>query len=224
GCMHCHQVRERFNAELKSTGKWTRDMMWRYPPPDNLGIELEVDRGNIVRQVRDKSPASLIGVKAGDKIERIGSVPINSFADAPFALDLAPPKGDLDIAWRRDGEKLKEKLTLPEDWRQTDRTWRPSMRRLIPSIRLSGTDLTAEEKKTLGLSAKQLAFRQKDPVSAQAKTAGIQPGDIILGLDDKLLEMDSFAFLHHVQRHYLVGDRVTINLLRDGRRMSVGMT
>jgi S1-C subfamily serine protease len=98
------------------------------------------------------------------------------------------------------------------------------MRRLIPSAHLSGTDLKPEEKKALGLSPKQLAFRQKDPVSAQAKAAGIRPGDVILGLDDKLLEMHSADFLNHVQGNYLTGDRVTVNIIREGKRMSVSMT
>jgi len=38
GCMHCHQVREALNDELKRTGKWEQDRVWRYPLPDNLGL------------------------------------------------------------------------------------------------------------------------------------------------------------------------------------------
>src|SRR4051794_12062024 len=46
GCMHCHQVREALNRELKRTGQWQREHAYRYPLPDNLGLVLEVDRGN----------------------------------------------------------------------------------------------------------------------------------------------------------------------------------
>jgi S1-C subfamily serine protease len=113
---------------------------------------------------------------------------------------------------------------LPEGWRKTDITWRPSMQRLIPSARLYGTDLMPEEKQALGLSAKQLAFRQKDAVATQAKAAGVRPGDIILGLDDKQLEMDVDDFLRYVERNYLVGDKATVNILRDGQRMNLTMT
>ena len=98
------------------------------------------------------------------------------------------------------------------------------MQRLIPTGRLYGKDLTLEEKKALGLSAKQLAFRQKDTVPEQAKAAGIRGGDVIVGVDGKDLEMEVGDFLRYVERNYLVGDKVTINVLRDGKRVDCVMT
>jgi serine protease DegQ len=99
------------------------------------------------------------------------------------------------------------------------------MQRYVPAARLYGIDLTPEEKKTLGLSEAQLAFRQKDSIPTQAREAGIRPGDIILGVDDKQLDGgDVIDFLRYVRRTYLIGDRVTVNLLRDGKRMNLPMT
>jgi predicted metalloprotease with PDZ domain len=223
-CVHCHQVREILNADLKKKGKWNRDLVWRYPLPENLGLELEIDRGNVIKRVKEKSAASAAGLKAGDVVQRLNGVPIHSFGDAQYALDIAPKTGSIQIAWQRGDKAMKDKLALPEGWRKTDITWRPSMQRLLPAARLYGTDLTPAEKKSLGLPAKQLAFRQKDVVPAQAKAAGIRPGDIILGIDDKRLEMDADGFLGYVQRNYLAGDRVTVNILRDGKRKNLTMT
>src|SRR5436190_6822762 len=79
GCMHCHQVRERLNEQIKQAGKWTREMFWRFPLPENVGIELEVNRGNIVKKVTPKSPADAIGIKPGDLVKRLNGVPIHSF-------------------------------------------------------------------------------------------------------------------------------------------------
>ena len=45
----------------------------------------------------------------------------------------------------------------------------------------------------------------------QAKAAGIREGDIILGIDNKLLELDLGGFHTYVRSNYLVGDRVTVN-------------
>ena len=150
---------------------------------------------------------------------------MHSFGDAQFALDIAPRNGSIEVVYRRGDQILKDMLSLPEGWRKTDLTWRPSMQHLVPSARLSGRDLTEEEKKTNGLAANQLAFRQKEPVSAQAEAAGIRAGDIILGVDDKLfLDMDVYDFLRYVQHHYLVGDRLTVQILRDDKRMNVNMT
>jgi serine protease Do len=223
-CMHCHQVREALNADLRRKGQWSQELVWRYPLPENVGVTLQVDRGNAVKEVKDKSPAAGTGLKAGDVIQRLNGVPIHSFADVPFALDLSPKTGAVEVVWQRDDKVMKEKLALAEGWRKTDQSWRPSMRRLIPSARMYGIDLKPEEKKPLGVPEKQLAFRQSETLSAKAKETGIHAGDIILGIDDKALEMDVDGFLRYIERNYLIGDKVTVNLVRDGKRMNLPMT
>jgi hypothetical protein len=224
GCMHCHQVKEALNAELQRNGKWERDAVWRYPLPENVGVALEVGRGNVVKSVKEKSPAAAAGLRPGDVVQRLNGVPIHSFADAQFALDKAPKMGMVKVAWQRGEEALEGELTLADGWRKSELTWRPSVSRLIPSARLYGDDLTAEEKKGLGLGPKQLAFRQKASVPAQAAAAGVRGGDVILGVDDKALEMDVAEFQHYVRSNYLVGDKVTVNVLRDGQRLALTMT
>ena len=222
-CTHCHQVREALNAELKKAGRLNRDAVFRYPPPDNLGLVLDLDRGDTVRAVKEKSAASAAGIKEGDALQKLNGVRIHSYADAQYALDIAPKEGAIDIVWQRDDKLHKEKLALPEGWRKTDVLWRASMRDLLPSARLSGFELTADEKKALGLSATQLAFRQRESVSKQAKDAGIRAGDIILGVEDKPFEGDLDKFKEYVQNNYLVGDKVTVNMIRDGQREKMVM-
>jgi S1-C subfamily serine protease len=224
GCVHCHQVRERMDGELRSQGKWERESVWRYPLPENVGFVLEVDRGNVVKQVTAKSAASVVGLKAGDVVRRLNGVPIHSFGDAQFALDTAPRKGTIDVVWEHEGKTRTDKLSLADGWRKSDVAWRPSMRNLVPAARLYGVDLSDAEKKALGLPAGRLAFRQKEGVPAQARAAGIRGGDIILGVDDKPLAMDVDDFLRYVRHNYLVGDKVTVNIIRDGKRMSLAMT
>jgi serine protease Do len=224
GCMHCHQVKEALNAEASKAGKWTQDLIWRYPLPDNLGIVLDVNRGDTIMEVKAKSPAADAGLKKGDVLKRLNEVPIHSFADAQYALDMAPTAGTIPVVWQRNGKDHAEKLVLAEGWRKTDISWRPSMRDLIPSIHLGGADLTAIEKKALGLSEKQLAFREKEPVFKQAKEAGIRAGDIVLGIDDRVLELTMTQFQDYVRCKYIVGDKVTINILRNGKREQVTMT
>lgn len=224
GCMHCHQVRENLNEELKRAGKWTRENFYRYPMPENLGFDLEVNRGNVVKSIKEKSVADVLGLKVGDLVKRLNGVPIHSFGDVQFALDHAPKSGGIDIAWHREQKPMTGKLDLLEGWRKTDISWRPSAQWFIPQARISGTDLDVDERKALGLTFKQLAFRQRDAISQQARNAGIRPGDIILGVDDRKLEMDMIGFQYFIQRNYFAGDRVTVNLLRDGKRMDVPMT
>jgi predicted metalloprotease with PDZ domain len=224
GCMHCHQIKTALQNDLRKSGEWERDLVWRYPLPENIGLKLEVNRGNVVERVFEKSSASEIGIQPGDTLRRLNGVPIHSFGDAQFALDIAPKSGAVEIDWDHGDEHLQSKLALPESWRRTDLSWRTSAQNLISSGGMYGMDLTAEEKKSLGLAPKQLAFKQKAVLSKQAREAGIQGGDIILGVDGKTLEMDMFAFLKYMRSNYLVGDQVTINLIRDGRRMDLSMT
>jgi predicted metalloprotease with PDZ domain len=223
GCVHCHNVKEQLDLDLTRAGKWTRDLVWRYPPPDNVGIIPDVDRGNVVKTVTPESPAARAGLKPGDLLRSLNRVPIHSFGDAQFALDRAPAKGGIDVAWERDGTAMSAKLELSEGWKQTDITWRASQQHRIPSLKLYGDDLTADEKKALGLKPGQLAFRQQKEVSSHAARAGFKPGDVVVGVDDLEPEMSMTDFLFLVRRKYLVGDQVNVHILRDGKRLKVPM-
>jgi hypothetical protein len=152
-------------------------------------------------------------------------VPIHSLADAQFALDRAPTRGKIDLTWERAGKSQSGPVVLAEGWRKSDITWRPSMRRMIPSLPLFGTDLTEAEKKALGLPARQLAFRQRAEVNSRARAAGVLAGDVILGIDDRSFAgMDASDFRQQVRKEHLAGDEVKINILRDGKRLTVAFT
>jgi hypothetical protein len=145
-CMHCHQVKERLQRSLVAKGEWSRDMIYRYPLPDNLGFRLEVNRGNIVESVTPGSVAEKAGLKKGDLVTQLANVPIHSFGDATYALDRAAASGTLKIAWLRDQQLTSTTLELPNGWRKSDITWRPSVHRMVPSLPLYGDDLTAAER------------------------------------------------------------------------------
>lgn len=223
GCVHCHNVKEQQEIDLTKAGKWTRDRVWRYPPPDNIGLIPDVDRANLVKSVTPESPAAKAGLKFGDQLRSLNRVPIHSFGDALFALDRAPAKGAIDVAWERDGKAMSAKLVLGEGWKKTDITWRASQRHRIPSLKLYGDDLAVDEKKALGLKPGQLAFRQKKEVSSHAAKAGFKPGDVIVGVDDLEPEISMSDFLSLVRRKYLVDDQVKIHVLRDGKQLKIPM-
>ncbi len=223
GCVHCHQVKEMRNADLRKDNLWNRDRIWRYPPPDNLGFVLKVDRGNVVARVDRESPAARAGLQAGDMVRQLGKLPVHSFADAQFALDGGPKTGSIPISWQRDDKKHHARIMLPDGWRRTDITWRRSMQWVIPSARVFGRNLTEQERRDRGLSSKQLAFWQLYPVSPAAQAAGVREKDVILGFDGERLEMTAYKFLAYVRRSYLIGDKVTIDVLRGDRRLRLPM-
>jgi serine protease Do len=221
GCFHCHQVKETLNQKLVEAGNWTRDKVWRYPLPENLGFRLEVDRGNVVESVTAESAAARGGLKKGDLIRRIANVPIHAFGDAQFALDHAQPVGRLDIAWTTNGTEHAGTLDLAKGWKRTDIAWRTSLRRLIPDLPLYGPDLNAGERAKLGLAKGKLGFRQNERLHSRAKAAGVQVGDIILGVDGRELEMNVDDFLRFIQSEYLVGDEIVLVVLRNGQRLKI---
>ena len=98
------------------------------------------------------------------------------------------------------------------------------MQWIVPSARLYGPNLKAKERRARGLSAKQLAFRQMFPVSSVAQAAGVREDDVILGFDGKRLEMNAYEFHAYVRGNYLKGDKVTIDVLRGGKRLKLPMT
>lgn len=219
GCMHCHNAKE----ILLANRRWSRELAYRYPPPDNLGLTFEIDRGDFVKRVRKSSAAAAAGLKPGDRVTALNTLPVHSFADAQYALDGAPETGAIPVRWQRAGKPMSAKLVLKPGWRKTDIQWRPSMMDYLGSARLYGEDLTAAERRRFGLAAKQLAFRQRASVHSQAKAAGIKAGDIILGFNGKSPDLTAYRFQRYVRSNFVKGDVVRVNLIRGGKRLTLTM-
>lgn len=224
GCLHCHQVKQILDARLLRSGEWSLEKAFRYPPPEQIGLHLDVDRGNVVSTVTSDSPAAQAGLKPGDILEYLNGVPVHSFGDAQYALDLAPWEGEVPVSWKRGGQRYEAMIVLPAGWRRSDISWRASMFRFLTLPRLHGPELTPEEKTTLGLPPDRLAFRQAEPVARQAAKAGIRPGDIIIGLNDEDMRMSLDEFRRYVQSYYIAGETVTVNIIRNGKPVRVRMT
>ncbi len=223
-CIHCHQVYDLRRESLQAAGKWRLDELWVYPLPENIGLTLDVDRGDRVARVAADSVAARAGVQPGDRLLTIEDRPIASFADAQYALHRAPKSGTLTITWQHASQTNKRELPLAEGWRKTDLSWRWSLRGVDPPPWVHGDDLSAEEKKTLGLSETRLAFRQGPFVSQPARQAGIRQNDIILGVDGKVLDMNERQFGAFIRLNYRPGDHVTYNVLRNGQRLDIPLT
>jgi serine protease Do len=220
-CIHCHQVYDLRRESLQAAGKWRRDELWVYPLPENIGLTLDVDRGDRVKGVAADSAAARAGVQVGDRLLAVENRSISSFADLQYALHRAPVQGTLTLAWQRGERTFRRELALAEGWRKTDLSWRWSLRGVDPPPWVRGDDLSDADKKKWGLRAGQLAFRQGPFVSEPARQAGIRQNDIILGVEGKELEMNERQFAAYIRLNYRAGERVVYTLLRDGKRLSL---
>jgi membrane-associated protease RseP (regulator of RpoE activity) len=221
GCIHCHNINEFRRADLQARGLWDRDEVWAYPLPENVGLTLDVDAGDRVKAVLPGSPAAEAGLRPGDRLRALAGRPVASFADASYALHKAPAAGPVPVAWIRDGREHAAELRVAPGWRKTNVTWRPSLLDILPALPFSGDDLTADEKKALGLPPGRAAFRQDKFVHSTLKAAGVRQGDVVIGFDGQAVDGEMADLLGHVRRNYLVGDKVTVNLLRDGKPVDV---
>ena len=151
-CLHCHHVNE-FRREADQAAEiWRKDQAWVYPEPENLGLTMRRERGDEISLVRPGSVAEGAGLRAGDRLLRVGKTPIASIADLRFALDQAPKIGTVEMVWSRDSGERKANLPLRSGWRETDLSWRWSLKSLMPEPPVDGDDLDLEERRRLGLS------------------------------------------------------------------------
>lgn len=222
-CIHCHNVYEYRREFKEAAGMWKKDDVWVYPEPENIGLTLDVLQGNRVINVAIPSSAHKAGLRRGDVLSTLNGDRIASIADARYALHQAPAQGKISVRWQRHGRSLEAELDLVEGWRATDISWRWSLKSLQPASGLHGEDLTATEKQRLGLNPQRLAFRQGNFLTKNARQAGIQINDIILGVDGKELQMNAKQFDVFVRRNYNVRDTVTVDLIRGERRMELRM-
>jgi hypothetical protein len=223
-CIHCHQVYDFRREEKQAAGTWRLDDIWGYPLPATLGIVLDTEEGNRVKSVNTGSRAERAGLRVADKLFVVNGQPTASFADVQYGLHLARNLTSLRVEWRRGDESKSASIDLPLDWRQTDISWRASMWGLGPDPHLYGPDLSAREKRDLGLPEDGMAFRQGDFVPGPAKVGGIKAGDVIFGIEGKTRNLTMLQFNAFIRLNYKTGDRITFNILRDGKRLEIPLT
>jgi serine protease Do len=223
-CIHCHNVYDFRRQALQQEGKWQKEMVWVYPQPEKIGLHLDPAQGNRLESVDANSAAGRVGLKAGDVVRTVNGLRAASFADVQYALHCAGASRGIHLVWDRDGRKHEGTLQPQPGWRVTDLSWRASTKKLGPAPSIHGDDLSAEEKQSLGLAGKQLAMVLGPFQPQLARQAGLQQGDIIVGADDKKLEMTAGQFDVYIRLNYQPGQKITYNLLRGGRPARITLT
>lgn len=220
-CFHCHHVYEFRREARQAAGTWRREDFYVYPPAANFGLTLDLEQGDLIKNVAGKSPLDRAGLRPGDVLRAVNGQPIASPADVSHALHRAPAQGKILLQWQRDGSKHQSELDLPSDWKVTDLSWRWSMKSLKPAPQVHGDDLTAMEKQALGLNADQLALRLGSFLSRRAQQAGFRSGDVIVGVDGQAPVFTAPQFDVFMRMNYKVGDEVTYRVRRGKEVLAV---
>lgn len=232
-CIHCHNVHEAQQAELRADGTWSLDDIWVHPEPARIGIDLDPDDQRRVVAVEAGSPAAKAGLRPSDRLERIGGTPIASASDVMYALNSVSMKGgELAVEFMRDEASTSAKLVLEDGWRRgTPRSlaWRALKWTLDTVPGFGGPVLGADDRRAAGLEGEPFAFRinyfvtwgPRARYGRAAQRAGLAKGDVVYGVGEKE-EFDSIEHFHAWWRLTREpGEAVRIRFMRDGQRREV---
>ncbi|OAI49617.1 hypothetical protein AYO44_06330 [Planctomycetaceae bacterium SCGC AG-212-F19] len=222
-CIRCHMVNEAFLAQKRKEGKLD---VWFYPPPDNIGLQLDKIEGDLVRAVTPESLADNAGLKAGDRIRHANGSRVLTHADLQFVLNGLENKSKLTLEVERDGKPVTADLELDGDWRRSDVTWRKSVRimtyRALP-VAGALAPLPAADRMKHQIAEGDLALRVIY-VTPPIQQLGFRQNDVIVAFDGKRQPPaykvpQLFFYLDHKS-----GDKVEVTLLRDGKEEMLTLT
>jgi serine protease Do len=181
--------------QLKVGGKvargWLGVLIQEVTPELAQSFGLDKPRGALIGQVMADSPAQAAGVKAGDIITAFNSQPVQHSSDLPLMVGRTRPETSAPLTVIRDGKEqiltvqIKE---LPEEAKLQQAIAEPSTHNRLGLI---VTELTADQRKQGGQGV-----LVKDVEEGSAASAGIQPGDIIVRINNQeISDVGQFADL-----------------------------
>ena len=215
-CLHCHQINNNVYRSYRGADRPIPDnALWTYPMPSALGIELDVNERAKVKSVAPGSSAEKDGFRVGDQIVSLARQPLLSIADVQWVLHHSTRDAEsLQAEIRRGGDLQALSLSLPKDWRKNgDFAWR-ACNGIVSPLPEGSHDLTADEKRALGLPATAIAIR------AKWDGRGFQKDDVIVEVEGKRSGMTASDFIALSVQEKKPGDKIALKVLRAGRELS----
>ena len=148
---HCHQVYDLTARPFQAAGQVVDRRVVGLPAAGERRPHAQVDRGDRVAARVAASSAAAGGVRKGDRLRTVNGRPVASFADVQYALHMPLRPGQDSSTWRR--ERASEKAGDDAGGGLARRPDVPGAGRwpARPAAQVQGEDLSAEEKKDLGL-------------------------------------------------------------------------
>ncbi len=228
-CVHCHQIGDALRADYRDRKeKIPSSLIYPFPAPETLGLELAGDYAARVKSVTPGSLAAAAGLKSGDDLVSLGGQPLISIADFSWVLHQAPDAGTLAALVQRGGGQLKVNLTLTDGWRYHSDISRRVGTWGMRAMALGGLlleDLSEESRNQRGLKMDQLALYAKHVGEynehAAAKKAGFQKEDVIVELAGSTTRVTESELIGRLLKDYQPGDKVKTVVLRGDRRIEL---
>lgn len=223
-CIHCHNIHDADHKQALDEGRWTPELMWKFPLPDNIGLSMDRTDGIRVATVNPDSPAASAGMKPGAVIARMNGQAITSIADIQWVLHHVPGSDSTVSIETTDSRTWQ--LSLNAGWRKSDFSWRGSMWNAPPRLQVWLPEVSGEEKARLKLPAADVPLEarwinREGKGGEQAFQDGLREKDILVALAGQPIRMKSPQFHQFVKLNYKVGDRLPLTVLRDGQRVEL---
>lgn len=222
-CYHCHYAHDAEIARQRSAGTFEKSQLFRFPPPETIGLTLDGAASPRLRAVAPGSAAQKAGVRPGDVLVTVGGQRVHTAQDVRFALDGINDAVALTL--ERAGLRRSVSLALPGGWRVYDISDRPSQGGVPPVLGIWEQPLKRREKRALGIREGQLALR----ISFLFPGEKWKPAQGELRLGDVVLEVDGVALPAMTPRQFHtwirlnreVGHTLTLTVLRGGKRRKI---
>ncbi|WP_414662475.1 Do family serine endopeptidase [Horticoccus sp. 23ND18S-11] len=205
--------------QIVNTGRVERGFLGVAPQDltEDLTAQFGADKGALISQVTEDSPASRAGLKAGDVIIKVNATEIRDARHLLLTISQVAPGTDVSLEFLRDGktETAKAKLARRNDEILAKEDSEAATKDVGVLNGVGVGDITAQMRDQLQLPArmKGALITSVDPDSPSGKQ-GLREGDVILELDKKPV-FDAASAVKLSEE--IKGPRVLVLVWRDGR-------
>ena len=175
---------------------------------DDLGLEY----GVVINGVRPGSVAEQAGLQAGDIVTKLADRPVYSPARMQYLVRQA---GDsMRITATRDGKSLNLDATFPSAAGTASKSG-PAV------LGLRVQRMTPDLQEAFGATQGQGVLVSQVIEGSAAADAGLKAGDVITAID--AATVSSVRSLHKALASHSPGDKVSVDILRQGRQQSIAV-
>jgi len=220
-CVECHLIGDFDLVDREQKGTLDKvKQLYRWPDIRALGIELDVPKGLLVKEVKDA--AQTAGMKAGDIIAKVNGTSVWTYGDLQYFYDKVPRDAtQVKITVDRAGQIVDLPIVLRERWWLTDLRFRQLS--VDPRSEFESRPLTSAERQKYDLRANGFSAEvaRIGGFAQMLKVHELKIGDIVFAVDG--VEQDDIANTPelYIKLRKTAGDTVTLDIIRDGKRMKM---
>jgi serine protease Do len=207
--------------QIVNTGRVNRGFLGVAPQDisEELATQFGAEKGAIISEVTDDSPAQSAGLKAGDVITKVNNTEIRDSRHLLLTVGQIMPDTQVTVEYLRDGKRATANVKLarrPESATEGSELAPGGGSKDIGVLNGVGVgDITPQLRDQLQIPSriKGALITSIDPESPSAKQ-GLREGDVILDLDQKTVANADEAVKLSEE---IKGPRVLVRIWRNGR-------